>query len=138
MSVATLFTAVTILALGVAVVARARASFITVIFLAMTVSAAGWLAAFSAMYASNSAEQALAWARVAAFFSSLLPAAIFHFATAYLGRRSDLRSAVIFSWSFCFMAGTLLAATPYFVPGVYRYSWGFYTHGSTSICAFVT
>ncbi|HJT18375.1 MAG TPA: PAS domain S-box protein, partial [Thermoanaerobaculia bacterium] len=131
MSLATLFTAVIILALGVAVVARARGSLISLLFLGISVSAAGWLAAFSAVYESRTVEQAIVWARIAAFFSSLIPAATFHFAAVYAGKRRALRPVIAFCWAFCLVVAIIGATTSLFVTGMWRYSWGFYPRGAT-------
>ena len=130
MSLATLFTAVIILALGVAVVARGRGSPLSVLFLVISVSAGGWLAGFSAVYESTSAARALAWARVAMFFCSLIPAATFQFAAVYAGQRRALRGAIAFSWAFCILVGAIGGATDLFIVGVWRYPWGYYPAGS--------
>jgi len=130
LALATLFTAVIILALGVAVVARARGSLISLLFFAMSVAAAGWLAGFSAVYESRDANHAIAWARVASFFSSLIPAATFHFAAAYTGHRRALRGAIAFCWSFCLIVAVISVSTSLFVTGLWRYPWGFYPRGA--------
>ena len=59
---------------------RARARFVTFLFFVITVGASGWLAFFALMYGAASAAHATAFARVASAFSSILPAATFHFA----------------------------------------------------------
>ncbi|HLJ75459.1 MAG TPA: PAS domain S-box protein, partial [Thermoanaerobaculia bacterium] len=126
MSLATLFTAVIILALGAAVVARARGSLISLLFVAMSVCVAGRLAALSFVYDSRTADDAIAWARIVWFFSSIIPAATFHFAALYVGKRQALRGAIAFCWVFCFAAATMGATTMFFVVGWWRYPWGFY------------
>ncbi|HUJ15290.1 MAG TPA: PAS domain S-box protein, partial [Thermoanaerobaculia bacterium] len=130
MSLATLFTAVIILAIGVAVATRARGSLVGWLFLAISASAAGWLAGFSAVYDSPTPERAILWARVAAFFASLIPAATFHFAAAYVGRRRELRPAIAACWAFSFAIAIVSLSTNLFVTGVWRYSWGFYPRGA--------
>jgi len=121
---------VIILALGVAIVARARGSLISLCFLGMSVSAAGWLAAASAIYDSRDPVQAMVWARIAAFFSSLIPAATFHFAAVYAGKRRALRGAIAFCWMFCLLVGIIGASTSLFVTGLWRYPWGYYPRGA--------
>ncbi len=115
-----------ILALGVAIVARARGSLISLCFLGMSVSAAAWLAAASAVYDSHDPVQAMVWARIAAFFSSLIPAATFHFAAVYVGKRRALRGAIAFCWMFCLLVGIIGVSTSLFVTGLWRYPWGYY------------
>ncbi len=130
LALATLFTAVAILALGVAVVSRGRGSLISLLFLGISVSAAGWLAGFSAIYESRNAEGALMWARVASFFSCLIPAATFHFSVVYVGRRRALRTAIVLCWAFSLAVGIISATTKVFLTGLWRYSWGYYPRGA--------
>ena len=130
LALATLFTAVAILALGVAVVTRARGSLLSLLFLAISVASAGWLAGFSAIYESHDPDRAIAWARVASLFSCLIPAATFHFSAVYVGRRRPLRAAIAFCWAFCLIVGVISAATPLFVTGLWHYTWGFYPRGA--------
>ena len=127
---ATLFTAAAILALGAAVLARARGRFVTFLFFVITVGASGWLAFFALMYGAASEAHAIAFARVASAFSSILPAATFHFAATYVGRRRALRNVITFCWMFCSAIALLELATPYFVIGVRRFAWGYYPIGS--------
>jgi diguanylate cyclase (GGDEF)-like protein/PAS domain S-box-containing protein len=126
LALATLFTAVAILVLGVAVVSRGRGSLISLLFLSISVSAAGWLAAVSAIYESGDAAGALPWARVASFFFCLIPAATLHFSVVYVGRRRALRAVVAFCWAFCLIVAIISATTTVFVTGLWRYPWGFY------------
>jgi diguanylate cyclase (GGDEF)-like protein/PAS domain S-box-containing protein len=127
---ATLFTAAAILALGGIVLLRARARFVTFLFFVITVGASGWLAFFAMMYGAASEAHATAFARVAAAFSSILPAATFHFAAAYVSRRRALQNLITFCWMFCGGIALLEIATPYFVTGVRHFGWGYYPIGS--------
>ena len=130
LALATLLTAVAILALGVAVATRGRRSLVSLLFLVLTFLAAAWLATFSALYDSHDADLAMMWARAGSFFSCLLPAAIFHFSAVYAGRRRQLRIMIAFCWAFCVLAALLSAATDRFVRGLWHYSWGYYPRGS--------
>jgi len=130
LALATLFTAVAILALGVAVVVRARGSMLSLLFLAISVASAGWLAGFSAVYASHDPGRAIAWARVASFFSCLIPAATFHFSAVYVGQRRAHRGAIAFCWAFCLLVAVISVTTGLFVTGLWTYSWGFYPRGA--------
>ena len=119
-----------VLALGVAVVTRARGSLISLLFFGITVATGGWLAGFSAVFESRDSDVALAWARVASFFSCLIPAAIFHFSIVYVGRRRSLRTAAALCWAFCLMVGIISATTNLFVRGLWHFPWGFYPRGA--------
>jgi diguanylate cyclase (GGDEF)-like protein/PAS domain S-box-containing protein len=116
--------------LGGIVVLRARARFVTFLFFVITVGASGWLAFFAMMYSAASPAHATAFARVAAAFSSILPAATFHFAAAYVSRRRALQNVITFCWMFCSGIALLEIATPYFVTGVRHFDWGYYPIGS--------
>jgi len=128
--VATLFTAAAILALGVIVVVRARTTLVTFLFFIITVCASGWLGFFALMYGASSLGRALIFARLASSFASLLPAATFHFAAAYVHRRRALRNVVLFCWVFCGAISMLELMTPYIVIGVRHFDWGYYPIGS--------
>jgi len=121
-------TAVAVLALGAAVLWRARGSRLSVLFFTITVVAAGWLAALSGVYESNESSLALHWARLAAFFSCLIPVAIFHFSVVYSGR--GLRGALFLAWAYSILIGLLGATTGLFIKGLWHYAWGVYPRGS--------
>ena len=127
---ATLFTAVAILLLGAAVLARSRASLVAHLFLILTVAASGWLGFFSMMYGALNAAHAVAFARIGSAFSSILPAATFHFAAACVGRRRSMRNVILFCWMFGGGIALLQLTTPYFVAGVRLFDWGYYPIGS--------
>src|SRR3954453_17545500 len=130
LALATLFTAAAILVLGGIVLLRARARFVNFLFFVITVGASGWLAFFALMYGAASPAHATAFARVAAAFSSILPAATFHFAATYVSRRRPLHNIITFCWMFCSGIALLEIATPYFVTGVRHFGWGYYPIGS--------
>src|SRR5437870_2465259 len=127
---ATLFTAAAILVLGVIVLARARATLVTYLFFIITVGASGWLSCFALMHGAATPGHAVAFARVASAFASILPAAVLHFAAAYVSRRRALRNVILFCWVFCGAIALLELATPYIVVGVRHFDWGYYPIGS--------
>jgi diguanylate cyclase (GGDEF)-like protein/PAS domain S-box-containing protein len=127
---ATLFTAAAILVLGVIVLARARATLVTYLFFIITVGASGWLSCFALMYGAENVIHAVAFARVGSAFASILPAAVLHFAAAYVSRRRALRNVIIFCWVFCGAIALLELATPYIVINVRQFEWGYYPVGS--------
>ena len=100
------------------------------LFLAVSIGAAGWLASFSALYESRDAERALEWARLGSFFSDFIPAAIFHFSVVFVGRRRQFRAAVVFSWLFCATIAILAVSSNLFLRGVNHYPWGYYLRGA--------
>jgi diguanylate cyclase (GGDEF)-like protein/PAS domain S-box-containing protein len=129
--VATLFTAAAILILGTAVLVRTRVTLVVRLFFVLTVAASGWLCFYGLMYNAASAESALIFARIGGAFSSLLPAATFHFAASYTSRRRALSNYILFCWMFCGGIALLQLATPYFIDGMRQFEWGFFPIGPT-------
>jgi diguanylate cyclase (GGDEF)-like protein/PAS domain S-box-containing protein len=126
-----------ILALGIAVVVRQRASLVSLLFSSVTLLSALWLAGFAQMYDSETADQALFWARLASFFAFLIPPAVFHFSTVYAGRGMSLRPAVVVAWFFCAAIAITGATSSMFTRGVKRFDWGWYPVGYRSNIAWV-
>jgi diguanylate cyclase (GGDEF)-like protein/PAS domain S-box-containing protein len=126
LALATLFTAVAILLLGGAVLARGRASLLSSLFFLMTLGASSWLLLDVATFIAADAARALTLARGALACAAVIPAAIFHFAAVYTRRASRLASVIAGCWLFCaaIALGSLLS--PFIIPAVRRYSWGFY------------
>jgi diguanylate cyclase (GGDEF)-like protein/PAS domain S-box-containing protein len=127
---ATLFTAAAILVLGAGVLVRARATLVTYLFFVITLGASGWLGFFGLMYGAGSESHALIFARIGAAFSSILPAATFHFAATYISRRRALRNVIIFCWMFCGAIAVMELVTPHFISGIRRFAWSYYPIGS--------
>lgn len=128
LALATLLAAVAILALGAAVVLRARASLISILFAAIMSLGALWLTCFACMYSSADADRALFWARLGALFACMIPAAVFHFAIVYAGLRDTFRMSIVLGWLFS-AAISITASTSAFTVGVRRWSWGYYPSG---------
>ena len=99
------------------------------LFFVLTLAASGWLAFYGLMYRAGIEGRALAFARVGGAFSSILPAAAFHFAAAYARRRRELQNVILFCWMFCGGIALLQLATPYLIVGVRRFRWGFFPIG---------
>jgi diguanylate cyclase (GGDEF)-like protein/PAS domain S-box-containing protein len=127
LSLATTFVSVAILLLGLGVLSRAPRLAPSRLFFLITLTAAGWLGSFAAMYASREPEIALGWARTGYIFGALVPAAVYHFANALAARRSQARIPVAICW---LVSGIIaLAGAGLLMHGVRRYSWGFYPTG---------
>jgi diguanylate cyclase (GGDEF)-like protein/PAS domain S-box-containing protein len=120
----TLFTALAILALGIAVLVRARASLASVLFFGICAGAAGWLGCFARVYTVEDAAVALEWARFGTFFIGLIPACMFHFAALYHGRERKLRAVIALSWAACLISSFIAAALG--TTELRRYSWGWF------------
>jgi diguanylate cyclase (GGDEF)-like protein/PAS domain S-box-containing protein len=125
---ASLFTAAAILALGIAVVARARASSASQPFLGICIGTAGWLACYARSYLTDDPTVALEWVRVAMFFIGIIPPSMFHFAALYAGRERALRWQVALSWVVC--VGTAGLSAALLTSSVRHFGWGYYPTSS--------
>jgi len=126
---ATALASLAILILGLAVLTRGRGIAPSRLFFVVTLAAAGWLAAFSVMYAAGNAEVAHFWARAGYLFGALIPAAVFHFATTLSARRKGYRLPVLLFWLGCAGVGLLGLFSKLLIPSVRRYAWGYYPAG---------
>jgi diguanylate cyclase (GGDEF)-like protein/PAS domain S-box-containing protein len=129
LSLATGIASLAIVLLGAGVFARGRGLAATRLFFLVSVCAAAWLGAFSWMYAAREADVALLWARAGHFFGALVPAAVFHFATALVPRRRAYRVPIVTFWAFGAAVGVAGFATNLLIPSVRLYDWGFYPAG---------
>jgi len=129
LSLATGIASLAIVLLGAGVFTRGRGLAASRLFFLVTVCAAGWLGAFSWMYAAQEADVALLWARAGYVFGALIPAAVFHFATTLVPRPKGYRWPVAVFWTFCAGVGVAGFATSLLIPRVRLFVWGFYPAG---------
>jgi diguanylate cyclase (GGDEF)-like protein/PAS domain S-box-containing protein len=129
LSLATGIASFIIILLGAGVLVRGRGLAASRLFFLVTVCAAGWLAAFSWMYAAADPLTALLWARTGFVFGTLIPAAVFHFATTLVPHRTAYRLPVALFWTGCAAAGVTGFATNLLIPRVRLFPWGFYPVG---------
>ena len=129
LSFVTAFASAAILILGSAILLRGRGVAASVRFFLITLFAAGWLAADAAMYAALRPDVALVWARTGFALGALIPAALFHFAVDYVGRRRRHRLTVPLIWIGCAAVGVTGALTGQLIPAVRRFAWGYYAAG---------
>ena len=125
LSIATAFSALSILLLGGAVLWRGRARNATPQFFVLALATSGWLGAWAFMYASREAHIAFIWARAGFACGVLIPAAVFHFA-AYLAARRRYQSGVAAAWLICVAVAVIGLASGQIIGGVRRFSWGYY------------
>jgi diguanylate cyclase (GGDEF)-like protein/PAS domain S-box-containing protein len=137
LAVATLFTAAAILILGSVVLIRTRVTLVVRLFFAITLTTGGWLGFYGLMYSARSPEHAMLFARLGGAFSSILPAATFHFAAAYARRRRNLWNVILFCWMFCSGIALLQLTTPYFLAGVRQFAWGYFPIGPSYNLAWI-
>jgi diguanylate cyclase (GGDEF)-like protein/PAS domain S-box-containing protein len=129
LSLATGIASLAIVLLGAGVFTRGRGLAATRLFFLVTVCAAGWLGAFSWMYAAHEPGVALLWARTGYVFGALIPAAVFHFATTLVAQPRVYRWVIALFWAFCAAVGIAGFATNLLIPRVRMFVWGFYPAG---------
>jgi diguanylate cyclase (GGDEF)-like protein/PAS domain S-box-containing protein len=125
LAVATGFTGFAILLLGIAVLIRAAASRLGLLFFAITAALSGFLLSFTLMYGAFDDAQALRFGRIATMFAAMIPAAVFHFSAVFAERRR-LERVIAACWAFGVVIALLAIGSPHFVGGVRHYSWGVY------------
>ncbi len=126
LAVATAISALSILLLGAGVLWRGRTRGASTLLSVLALITAGWLGAWSLMYASRSEDVAIAWARLGYGFGVLIPAAMFHFAARLIARDRRYRVFITLSWLVSAILAGVGMATGLVTSGVRRFSWGFY------------
>jgi diguanylate cyclase (GGDEF)-like protein/PAS domain S-box-containing protein len=126
LAVATAISALSILLLGAGVLWRGRTRGATTVFSVLALITALWLGAWSLMYAAQTVEVALAWARLGYAFGVMIPAAMFHFAARLIGRDRRYRLRIALFWLVSAALAVLGGTTTIVAAGVRRFSWGFY------------
>ena len=108
-------TALLIAAFGLRVVLR-RFNGATAAFFTLTLAVSVWLAAFTGLYLSSSAEQALYWARTAYLGVPFIAPAIYWFTAELLRIERRRRLIIIASWTYAAVISTLAVTTDNVVP----------------------
>jgi PAS domain S-box-containing protein len=121
-----LTTATLVLLLGIVVVARERASRISLLFFALTFSVSVWLFSFSLMYATDNPRFALFWAKAAFLGIPFIPTAAFHFIIGLERVERRLHNLIRGMWILSAFFALIILTTDQIVDGVEHYWWGFY------------
>ena len=121
-----LLVAAATLILGATVLARERASAVTLSFFVLTLTVWTWLTGVSLMAMALTPRAAFLLARFAYVGVALVPAAVLQFTVSLIGARRRYRVALMASWcaSAVFLAAFLFTRT--MLAGTWHYSWGFY------------
>jgi diguanylate cyclase (GGDEF)-like protein/PAS domain S-box-containing protein len=132
-----LLVAAATLILGATVLARERASAVTLSFFVLTVSVWIWLTGISLMAMAVSAGAALDLARFAYVGVALIPAAVLQFTAALTGTTRRQRPRLVAAWCGSAAFAAVFVATPWMLAGTWRYWWGFYPHLAPAMAAFL-
>ena len=121
-----LLVAAATLILGATVLARERASAVTLSFFVLTLTVWTWLTGVSLMTMAVTPRAAYDLARFAYVGVAIVPAAVLQFTVSLIGARRRFRVALIASWcaSAAFLGIFLFTRT--MLAGTWHYSWGFY------------
>ena len=131
-AVPTILTAVLMLGFGASVLAR-RISRISLTFFALTLAAAVWMLAFTAMYCARDAATALFWARIAYLGVPFIAPAIYHFAVEMLHIAKERRNEKYMGWLLALIFSVMATSTDLLVDRVQQYWWGYYPRYSAII-----
>jgi diguanylate cyclase (GGDEF)-like protein/PAS domain S-box-containing protein len=123
-----LLVAAATLILGATVLARERASAVTVSFFVVTLTVWVWLTGISLMAMAQSSPMALDLARFAYVGVALIPAAVLQFTAALTGTTRRQRPALVTAWCGGAAFAAVFVATPWMLVGTWQYWWGFYPH----------
>lgn len=121
-----LLVAAATLILGATVLARERASAVTLSFFVLTFTVWAWLTGISLMAMAASPHSALDLARFAYIGVALIPAAVLQFTAALTGTTRRQRRRLVAAWCGSAVFAAVFVATPWMLAGTWRYWWGFY------------
>jgi PAS domain S-box-containing protein len=125
-SIPTLVVMSAILALGILVVVRERASFVSLAFFSVTFFVSVWLFGFSWIYSSANEQTALTWSRFAYLGVPFIPPAVYLFTVSVLRIWKQNVLLVTASWIIGAVFSTLSLFSDLLLTGTHSYWWGYY------------
>lgn len=126
-----------LIGVGLFAVIRNRRSMPSLVFGLLLLSGAVWLISYAGLFSSSNDSTAFLWAKIEHVGVIFLPALLFLFPAVLVGYG---RRFAIFFWivfSLCCLFLFSLFFTPYFIEGVYKYSWGYFASYGPLIYSFV-
>ena len=121
-----LLVAIGMLILGATVLARERASAVTLSFFVLTLTASTWLTGVSLMAMAVSEQAAFQLARFAYVGVALIPAAVVQFTVALVGATRRRKRWLAAEWGASAVFLMIFLTTRSMLAGTWRYWWGFY------------
>jgi PAS domain S-box-containing protein len=125
-AVPTLLTAALVLSLGASVLVRERGSWLSLLFLLLTLTIGIWQFAFSLMYCAADEYVAFWWAKAAYLGVPLIPSAIYHFTVAVLQLYERRKRLVWTCWALSVLFAWTIITTNSLISRLYHYWWGYY------------
>lgn len=126
-----------IFALGLVVLIGERGSRVSVAFWLMTASASLWLLGYAVVYTASETSVALWWIHVLHLGVVWIPTAIYAFTLTIVDRWHAHRWWVAASAVLSVAFSLSVFLTPWFIAGVFRYPWGYYSRYGPLSLAFL-
>jgi PAS domain S-box-containing protein len=125
-AVGTTFVGAAMLALGVGVLVRERASVVGLTFFLVTLAFSVWLLSFSGVYLARDEPTALWWAKWAYVGVPLIPVAMYHFTVVSLRLGGRHRRMVAPVWLGGLLFVALIVGGGVLFDSMFHYDWGYY------------
>ena len=133
-AVAPLLVGSLILALGLVVLIGERGSRVSVAFWLMTAAAALWLLGYAVVYTTSQPSVALWWIKTLHLGVAWIPTTIYAFTLTIVNRWRAHRLGIMASAALSVAFSLSALFTPWFIAGVFRYPWGYYSrYGALSL-----
>jgi PAS domain S-box-containing protein len=124
--------------LGITVLFRERGSRVSLALCLLTMSVAVWLLSIGTVYATLHEPLALWWVRTEHVGVTFIPSLVLLFTLVILQRLEEFRAV---AWGSLVISGLFygsILATDWFITGLYRYPWGYYSrYGPLSVAFLV-
>lgn len=125
-SLPTLSGAIFSLILGGFILSKNKTSQINIIFSLLCLSIFSWLIAYSVCYSTVDTSTAIICTKIACTSVAFVSLFIYHFVTIFLERKSEMKYVFAsYIVTFIFFGGFVF--TNFFLNGVHKYFWGFYS-----------
>ena len=125
------------LILGATVLARERASAVTLSFFVLTVTVSIWLTGVSLMMMTSTPRAAFDLARFAYVGVSTIPAAVLQFTVSLIGARRRYRAQLVAAWCASAVFLALFLFSKALLSGTWQYRWGFYPRLAPASAVFI-
>lgn len=122
-----LLSAIFVFLLGFFVFLKNKKSKVNLVFFLFSVSICIWLFGTFMMFISDTVEKAFFWDKFCYVGVVFIPAFFYHFGVIFIKIENKKRKIILLGYLLSFIFLILNIATPFFINGVYKYSWGFHS-----------
>lgn len=99
---------------------------LNIIYLFFTASMATWLIVSFFLYSSKSQAEAIFWDRIIYAGVVFIPSLLIHLGLTFINKEKEEKKLIYLGYFFSFVF-LILSQTPYFIDGIYKYSWGIHS-----------